>query len=194
MRNLLTAALMTLALCAQAQAERSWDLKKCERFLTEQKVRAGHVCTLQHLETDLARIIEKLEARGDTVDDQTARDWAETGLVEGAAPSNQAHVDVPAAAPGAPATPPAAGSSLQEDTCVITEAIALRAAPTPTSNAVATAPAGLSLRVEGSENGWARIANPGAAFGAFVPVTACARATPDNGAGASRTRSRNSGE
>ena len=194
MRNLLTAALMTLALCAQAQAERSWDLKKCERFLTEGKVREGHVCTPQHLEADLARIIEKLEARGDTVDDQTARDWAETGLVEGAAEWNQAHVDLSAATPGAPATPLAAGSSPPESTCVIAGAVTLRVAPTPTSNAVATAPAGLSLRVEESENGWARIANPGAAFGAFVPVTACARATPDNGAGVSRTRSRSSGE
>ncbi len=48
-----------------------------------------------------------------------------------------------------------------------------RTAAAPSSPALASAPAGLSLLVEAPENGWARVVSPGAAFGAFVPAAAC---------------------
>jgi hypothetical protein len=45
----LTAALAALILSAPADAQHSWDLAKCQAA-----ARAGHLCTPEHLETDLA--------------------------------------------------------------------------------------------------------------------------------------------
>ena len=55
MRGGLTTALVALILCAPAQAQDSWDLAKCLASAP-----AGHLCTPEHLETDLAL----LTARG----------------------------------------------------------------------------------------------------------------------------------
>jgi len=45
----LTAALVALIACAPAHAQNSWDLAKCRSSAP-----AGHLCTAEHLDTDLA--------------------------------------------------------------------------------------------------------------------------------------------
>ena len=66
-----------------------------------------------------------------------------------------------------------------ETTCVLVKAATARVAPTPTGEALATVPAGLSLQVQAPQDGWAKITSPGAAYGAFIPAAACSPTTPE---------------
>ena len=49
MRGGFAAALVVLVVCAPAHAQTSWDLEKCRADAP-----AGHLCTSEHFETDLA--------------------------------------------------------------------------------------------------------------------------------------------
>lgn len=53
-------AWVVLALCLPAQAQESWDLAHCQESLGRNPAieKAGHVCTPEHLEADLAEFIK----------------------------------------------------------------------------------------------------------------------------------------
>ena len=57
--------------------------------------------------------------------------------------------------------------------CLLVKAATIRVSPSATGQALASAPAGMTLRVLAPEEGWAKVTTPGTAFGAFVPAAAC---------------------
>src|SRR5262245_61812242 len=69
--------------------------------------------------------------------------------------------------------------SFAEDvTCLLKKATAVRVTPSPTAEGLATAPAGLSLQVQATADGWARVTSTGTAYGAFILTAACDRPIP----------------
>lgn len=94
MRRGLTTALLTLIGCVPVHTQDSWDLANCSRNLSASKSLAGHLCTPEHLEADLALLRagyteEVLTASGPLLISML-RGWAETGLVELATAVRQA--------------------------------------------------------------------------------------------------------
>ncbi len=85
MRTSLAAAAIVLRLCVPAEAQESWDLARCQQSLSEVKAKAGHVCTPEHLEADLAQLSQKdWGATGNHVvpSRKVLRAWAEIAILE----------------------------------------------------------------------------------------------------------------
>lgn len=90
-------AWVVLALCMSAQAQESWDLTHCQESLRGNAAleKAGHVCTPEHLEADLAQLIKERKdaATIDATTRRALRFLAEDGIVDLGAAAKRAESD-----------------------------------------------------------------------------------------------------
>lgn len=75
-------ALTVFALFAAGQPQGGWDLAKCRQTLTEAHAAAGHVCTPDHLDADLAKLLKETSGPIDATLLPFVRELALGGLAE----------------------------------------------------------------------------------------------------------------